>query len=284
MRKHPKVFDAFFVSMIAAGEIGGVINRILGRLGIFLEKRMKLKSKLKGAMIYPAVVITAAVTVTTILLVFVIPVFAQMFTNVGQALPLPTQLVINLSNFTIAYAKYIAGVAIAVGVAVRYLYRTEAGRLYFDRLSLEAPVFGDLMRKSAVARFANTLSALLTAGLPILEALEITARTAGNRAVEQAVLATRTSVSEGRTLGEQLRRSKLFPRIACQMVAVGEATGELDAMLQNLTELFEEEVDNAVTNLTTLMEPLMILFLGIVIGGLLIAMYLPIMKLGGVMG
>jgi type IV pilus assembly protein PilC len=283
MRKHPKVFDEFFTSMIAAGEIGGVLHRILPRLGAFIEKTMKLKRKLKGAMIYPVSIVTVAIVVTVILLVFVIPVFAEMFANAGEALPLPTQIVINVSNFTTAYVKYIAGVAIAAGVAVRKFRQTEAGGLFFDRVALEAPVFGDLLRKSAVARFAHTLSALLTAGMPILDALEITARTAGNRAVERAVLATRGSISEGRTLADQLRRTQLFPRIFCQMVAVGEATGALDTMLQNSTELYDEEVDNAVANLTAMMEPILILFLGVVIGGLLVAMYLPILKLGSVM-
>ncbi len=282
MRKHPKVFDEFFVSMIAAGEVGGVLDRILPRLGGFIEKSMKLKRKLKGAMIYPVSIVTVAVLVTAILLIFVIPVFAQMFANAGEALPLPTQFVINLSNFTIAYFKYIAGLAIAAGVAFRQVHRTERGALFFDRMLLEAPVFGDLMRKSAVARFAHTLGTLTSAGMPILESLEITARTAGNRAVERAILSTRASISDGRTLAEPLRRSTLFPRIACQMVAVGEATGALDTMLQSVTELYDAEVDDAVGNLTAMMEPIMILFLGVVIGGLLIAMYLPILKLGSV--
>jgi type IV pilus assembly protein PilC len=284
MRKHPKVFDEFFVSMIAAGEVGGVLHRILPRLGSFIEKSMRLKRKLKGAMIYPAAIMTVAAVVVTVLLVFVIPVFAQLFANASQALPMPTQVVINMSDFTIAYFKYMLAGAIAAGVTLRQVYRTDAGGLAFDRLFLEAPVFGDLVRKSAVARFAHTLSTLLTAGMPILDALEITARTAGNRAVERAVLATRVSISEGRTLSEQLRRGQIFPRIVCQMVAVGEATGALDTMLQNISELYDEEVDNAVANLTALMEPMMMLVLGVLVGGLLIAMYLPIFKLGSVMG
>jgi len=283
MHKHPTVFDEFFVRMISAGEAGGVLDRILPRLGSFIEKAMKLKRKIKGAMIYPATIMSVAVLVTTILLVFVIPVFAQMFTNASEALPMPTQFVINLSDFAVAWWKVAAAVAIAAGVALRQIHRTDSGALAIDRMLLEAPVFGDLMRKSTVARFAYTLGTLLTAGMPILDALEITARTAGNRAVERAVLAMRTSISEGRTLADQLRRSNLFPRIVCQMVSVGEATGQLDTMLQNVTALYEEEVDNAVSNLTALMEPLMMLVLGVLVGGLLISMYLPIFKLGSVM-
>jgi type IV pilus assembly protein PilC len=283
MRKHPKVFDQFFVSMIGAGEAGGVLHRILPRLGGFIEKSMKLKRKIKGAMIYPAAVMAVAVVVVTVLLVFVIPVFAQMFGNAGKALPLPTQIVINMSNFTVAYFKYMIAAVIAAGVAFRQFYRTEGGGLLVDRLALEAPVFGDLMRKSAVARFAHTLSTLLTAGMPILDALDMTASTAGNRAVERALLKTRASIGEGKTLADQLRRAKLFPNMVCQIVAVGEATGALDTMLQNLTELYDEEVDNAVANLTALMEPMMMLVLGVVVGGLLIAMYLPIFQLGSVM-
>ncbi len=284
MRKHPKVFDAFFVSMVAAGEAGGVLNRVLHRLGVFIEKSARLKSKIKGAMIYPIAILSVAAIVTTILLVFVIPVFAQTFANVGQALPLPTQFVINLSHYAVASFWYVVGLTTAAVVVFRRFYRTDAGRLSVDRLSLEAPLIGELARKSAVARFAHTLSALLSAGVPILEALEITAHTAGNRAIELAVLATRASISEGRTLADQLSRGKLFPRIACHMVSVGEASGSLDAMLHNIAELYDEEVDNAVANMTAMMEPVMILFLGVVIGGLLAAMYLPIFKIGTVIG
>jgi type IV pilus assembly protein PilC len=283
MRKHPAVFDEFFVSMIVAGEVGGVLDRILPRLGSFIEKNTQLKRKIKGAMIYPASIVTVAILVITVLLVYVIPVFAQMFANAGEALPLPTQFVIHMSSFTITYFKYIAGFAIAAVVAFRKFRQTEAGGLFVDRMALEAPVFGDLMRKSAVSRFAHTLATLTTAGMPILDSLDITARTAGNRAVERAILVARASISDGRSLAEPLRRSKLFPRIACQMVAVGEATGALDTMLHNVTELYEAEVDDAVANLTALMEPIMILFLGVVVGGLLVAMYLPIFKLGSVM-
>ncbi len=284
LRKHPKLFDDLFVNMVAAGEVAGILDSILHRLAGYMEKAMKLKSKIKGAMIYPATIVTVAVGVTAVLLIFVIPVFAELFESFGQALPAPTQFTINLSNFTVAYFKYMAGVAIAIGVVCRQLYRTEGGRLSFDHLFLQLPVFGDLVRKSAVARFTRTLSTLVSSGVPILDALAITARTAGNKVVERAVLATRVSISEGRTISEPLAQSKVFPPMVCQMISVGEATGALDSMLQKIADFYEDEVDNAVANLTALMEPLVILFLGVVIGGLVISMYLPIFKLGSVVG
>ena len=284
LRKHPKLFDDLFVNMVAAGEVGGILDTILHRLSGYMEKAMKLKSKIKGAMIYPATIITVAVGVTAILLIFVIPVFAELFGSFGQALPAPTQFVINLSNFTISYFHYMAGVFIAVGIASRQFYRTEAGRMTFDQMFLQLPVFGDLIRKAAVARFTRTLSTLVSSGVPILDALAITARTAGNKVVERAVLATRISISEGRTIAEPLAQSKVFPPMVCQMISVGETTGALDAMLQKIAEFYEEEVDNAVANLTALMEPLVVLFLGVVIGGVVISMYLPIFKLGSVIG
>jgi type IV pilus assembly protein PilC len=284
LRKHPKLFDDLYVNMVAAGEVAGILDTILHRLAGYTEKAMKLKSKIKGAMIYPATIVTVAVGVTAILLVFVIPVFAELFSSFGKALPAPTQFTINLSNFTVAYFKYIVGVVIALGVVCRQLYRTEGGRLSFDHLFLQLPVFGDLVRKSAVARFTRTLSTLVSSGVPILDALAITARTAGNKVVERAVLATRISISEGRTIAEPLTQSKVFPPMVCQMIAVGEATGALDSMLQKIADFYEDEVDNAVANLTALMEPVVILFLGVVIGGLVISMYLPIFKLGSVLG
>jgi len=282
LRKHPKLFDDLFVNMVAAGEVGGILDNILHRLAGYMEKAMKLKSKIKGAMIYPATIVTVAVGVTAVLLIFVIPVFAELFSSFGQALPAPTQFVINLSNFTIAYFKYMALVLIGVAVVCRQFYKTEHGRLAFDQMFLQLPVFGDLIRKSSVARFTRTLSTLVSSGVPILDALAITARTAGNKVVERAVLQTRVSISEGRTIAEPLSQSKVFPPMVCQMIAVGETTGALDAMLQKIADFYEEEVDNAVANLTALMEPLVILFLGVVIGGLVISMYLPIFKLGSV--
>ena len=284
LRKHPKQFDDLFVNMVAAGEVAGILDNVLHRLAGYMEKAMKLKSKIKGAMIYPAVIVSVAVGVTAILLLFVIPVFAELFSSFGQALPAPTQFVINLSNFTIAYFKYFVMAAGAAGVAIRQAYRTENGRLAIDHFLLQLPIFGDLVRKSSVARFSRTLSTLVSSGVPILDALAITGKTAGNKVVERAVLATRVSISEGRTISEPLIESKVFPPMVCQMIAVGETTGALDAMLQKIAEFYEDEVDNAVANLTALMEPLIIVFLGVVIGGLVISMYLPIFKLGSVIG
>lgn len=284
LRKHNKVFDDLFVNMISAGEIGGILDTILARLSVYMEKAMKLKAKIKGAMIYPVSIITVAVGVTTVLLIWVIPVFAELFSSFGAALPAPTQFVINMSNFTIAYFPYILVAFIAAVVALRQTYKTEQGRLAMDRAFLQAPVFGDLIRKAAIARFTRTLSTLVSSGVPILDALLITAKTSGNKVVERAILATRLSISEGNTISEPLVQSKVFPPMVCQMISVGESTGALDTMLQKIAEFYEDEVDNMVANLTTLMEPMVILFLGIIIGGLVISMYLPIFKLGSVIG
>jgi len=284
LRKHSKIFDELFVNMISAGEIGGILDTILQRLSIYMEKSMKLKAKIKGAMIYPATIITVAAGVTAVLLVWVIPVFAELFSSFGQALPAPTQFVINLSNFTIAYFPYIVGAVVAIAVAMRQAYQTETGRLAMDKAFLQLPVFGELIRKSSIARFTRTLSTLVSSGVPILDALLITAKTSGNKVVERAILATRLSISEGNTISEPLVQSKVFPPMVCQMIAVGESTGALDTMLQKIAEFYEDEVDNMVANLTTLMEPLVIMFLGIIIGGLVISMYLPIFQLGSVIG
>lgn len=284
LKKHPRLFDDLFVNMIAAGEMAGILDTILHRLSAYLEKAMQLKAKIKGAMIYPSTIITVAVGVTAVLLVYVIPVFAELFSSFNQALPAPTQFVINLSNFTVAFFPYMIAIAIAIAVAIRQAYRTEQGRLAIDGFLLQVPIFGDLIRKGAVARFTRTLGTLVSSGVPILDALAITARTSGNRVVERAVMATRVSISEGKTITEPLVASKVFPPMVCQMISVGETTGALDAMLQKIGDFYEEEVDNAVANLTALMEPMVILFLGVVIGGLVISMYLPIFKLGSVIG
>ncbi len=284
LQKHEKVFDNLFVNMIAAGEVGGILDTILSRLSEYLEKSMKLKAQIKGAMIYPATIVTVAVVVTGVLLIWVIPVFSELFSSFGQDLPAPTQFVINLSNFTIAYFPYLIAGLVAIIITIRQLYHTEAGRLRMDQMALQFPIFGDLLRKSAIARFTRTLSTLISSGVPILDALLITAKTSGNKIVERAILATRASISEGNTISAPLAESKVFPPMVCQMIAVGESTGALDAMLQKIAEFYEDEVDNMVANLTTLMEPMVILFLGVIIGGLVISMYLPIFKLGSVIG
>ncbi len=280
--KHPKVFTDLYTSMVQAGEIGGILDTILVRLANYLEKAAKLKSKIKGAMIYPACIVTAAVLVTAILLIWVIPVFADVFQSFGAQLPAPTQFVINLSHFTIDHIWYLVAVPIIAAVALRYAYRTEQGMLAIDRFLLRIPVFGPLIRKSAVARFARTLATLVSSGVPILDALNITARTAGNKVIERAIVEARASIASGRTIADPLIESKVFPPMVCQMIAVGETTGALDTMLQKIADFYEDEVDNMVANLMALLEPAVILFLGVVIGGLVVSMYLPIFKLGSV--
>lgn len=281
-RKHPKVFSDLYVSLVQAGEIGGILDTILARLASYLEKAAHLKSKIKGAMIYPACIVSAAVVVTAVLLIWVIPVFAEVFSSFGAQLPGPTQFVINLSNFVIANVYFLACVPVAAFFGLRAWYKTETGKIAIDRAMLRIPVFGPLMRKTAVARFSRTLSTLVSSGVPILDALTITARTAGNKVVEQAVLAARSSIAEGHTIADPLIESKVFPPMVCQMVAVGETTGALDTMLNKIADFYDDEVDITVANLMSLLEPAVILFLGVVIGGLVVSMYLPIFKLGSV--
>jgi len=283
LKKHPKVFSDLYSNMVAAGEVGGILDTILNRLASYMEKIVRLKSKIKGAMIYPACIISAAVLVTGILLVYVIPVFADLFNSFGQALPAPTQFVINLSNFTINNFWLIVGGIIGTAGGFVFASRTDRGRYWLDKIGLKVPVFGDLIRKTAIARFARTLGTLVSSGVPILDALTITGRTAGNKIIEEAIYATRASISEGKTIAEPLIESKVFPPMVCHMIAVGETTGALDQMLQKIADFYEDEVDNAVANLTALMEPMVILLLGGLIGGLVVSMYLPIFKLGSVL-
>jgi type IV pilus assembly protein PilC len=278
--KHPKVFDDLYVNMVQAGEAGGVLNTILNRVALFIEKATKLKKKVKGAMIYPCSILAVAVIVVAVLLIFVIPVFAELFSSMGKALPVPTQIAINISNWFIAYWLYmILGSAAIIG-AIRFYYQTPLGRMHVDGIFLRLPIFGDLLRKVAVARFSQNMSILLSSGVPILDGLAITARTAGNKVVEKAIMDSRVSISQGKTVAEPLRDSKIFPAMVCQMVAVGESTGGLDGMLKKVGELYEEEVDDAVANLTALMEPLIMVVLGVILGALVISMYLPIFQMG----
>ena len=283
IKKQGKVFSELYMSMVQAGEIGGILDTILVRLAAYLEKAAKLKSKIKGAMIYPSCIVAAAVLVTAVLLIWVIPVFADVFSSFGKALPAPTQFVINLSHFTIDHVWYLAAVPVIAFFAFRYAYKTEQGQIVIDRLMLRIPVFGPLIRKAAVARFTRTLGTLVSSGVPILDALLITARTAGNKVIEQAIMVARASISSGRTISEPLIESKVFPPMVCQMISVGETTGALDSMLQKIADFYEDEVDNMVANLMSLLEPAVILFLGVVIGGLVVSMYLPIFQLGSVM-
>jgi type IV pilus assembly protein PilC len=281
-RKHPKVFSDLYVSLVQAGEIGGILDTILARLASYLEKAAQLKSKIKGAMIYPACIVAAAVIVTAVLLIWVIPVFAEVFESFGAQLPAPTQFVINLSNFVIGNVYFLACVPVGAFFGLRMWYKTDTGHVAIDRAMLRIPIFGALLRKVAVARFSRTLSTLVSSGVPILDALTITARTAGNKIIEQAVLAARSSIAEGHTIADPLTESKVFPPMVCQMVAVGETTGALDTMLNKIADFYDDEVDNTVANLMSLLEPAVILFLGVVIGGLVVSMYLPIFRLGSV--
>jgi type IV pilus assembly protein PilC len=280
LKRHPNIFDDLYVNMVQAGEAGGVLNTILNRVAVFIEKAAKLKKKVKGAMIYPCTIVAVAVIVVAILLIFVIPVFADLYGSMGKALPVPTQITINLSKWFLASYLYLIGIAVGTVVAIRLYYKTETGRMNIDRVMLRLPIFGDLLRKVAVARFSQNMAILLSSGVPILDGLAITARTAGNKVVEKAIMDSRVSISQGRTVADPLRESKIFPPMVCQMVAVGENTGGLDGMLRKIAELYEEEVDDAVANLTALMEPLIMVVLGVILGGLVISMYLPIFQLG----
>ena len=280
LAKHPKIFDDLYVNMVQAGEAGGVLNTILNRVALFIEKASKLKRKVKGAMIYPTSILGVAVLVTAILLIFVIPVFAELYGSMGKALPAPTQITINISNWFVANWYYMLFGLVGIFVAIRTYYQTEQGRMNIDRIMLRLPVVGDLLRKVAVARFSQNMAILLSSGVPILDGLAITARTVGNKVVEKAIMDARVSISQGKTVAEPLRESKIFPPMVCQMVAVGENTGGLDGMLRKVAELYEEEVDDAVANLTALMEPMIMVVLGVVLGGLVISMYLPIFQMG----
>ena len=283
LRMHPKTFDELYTNMVQAGEVGGILDSILGRLSIYMEKMISLRRQIKGAMIYPVTIIGVAVIVTLILLVFVIPVFAELFTSFGQALPLPTQIVITLSNFTVSYLHILLGGAFLIAIGIRQIYRTERGRFFMDKAMLRFPVLGELLRKASIARFSRTLGTLVSSGVPILDALTITAKTAGNKVVEKAGFMVRESIREGRTMAEPLIASGVFPPMVCQMIGAGEMTGAIDQMLQKIADFYEEEVDTAVANMTALMEPLVIVILGTVIGGLVIAMYLPIFQLGSLL-
>ena len=282
LKDHPQIFDNLFVNLVHAGETGGILDTILRRLAVFLEKAEALKRKVKGAMVYPAVVITIAMSVVTVLLLFVIPVFKEMFEGAGQQLPGPTLFVLSMSEFLQAYFIYIFLTLGLIIFLIRKFYGTEKGRFVIDRLMLSTPVFGVLLRKVAVARFCSTLGTMISSGVPILDALEITAKTAGNVIIEAAIMNTRTAIAEGRTIAEPLMETGVFPGMVVRMIAVGEATGALDAMLAKISEFYDEEVDTAVEGLTQLMEPIMIVFLGGVCGGMVIAMYLPVFSMAGV--
>jgi type IV pilus assembly protein PilC len=284
LRKHPKIFDDLYVNMVEAGEAGGILNTILNRVALFIEKANRLKKKVKGAMIYPCAIVGVAVIVVAVLMIFVIPVFAELYGSMGRALPAPTQICINISNWFVAYWWVLIAAGVGVFMSISFYYKTPHGRMNIDRLLLRMPIIGDLLRKVAVARFCQNMALLLSSGVPILDGLAITGKTAGNKVVEKAIMDSRVSISQGKTVAEPLRDSKIFPPLVCQMVAVGESTGGLDTMLKKVAELYEEEVDDAVNNLTAMMEPMIMVVLGVVLGGLVIAMYLPIFQMGSLVG
>jgi type IV pilus assembly protein PilC len=282
--KHPRVFDVLYVNLVAAGEVGGILDTILDRLAAYIEKAEALKSQVKGALVYPGTIVTVAIVITGILMVFVVPMFQEMFSGAGVALPLPTQILVDLSIF-VKTKLYMAVIAIIIFViSFTYFYRTDVGCRIVDDLVLKVPIFGPLLKKVAVARFTRTLGTMISSGVPIMDALEITAKTAGNKTVEIEVMNTRTGISEGKTIAEPMSQSKVFPPMVVQMVAVGEATGNMDAMLNKIADFYDDEVDIAVTALTSLLEPALMVFLGVVVGGMVIALYLPIFDMAAAMG
>ncbi len=283
MRKHPKTFDKLFTNMIEAGETGGILDTILSRLAIFMEKAMALKKKIKGALTYPAVCLIISILILIVILVFVVPVFKSMFEGFGHALPLPTQIVVNLSELVKNYFFYIFIFFVLLIFAAKKFYQTEKGKKITDKMMLHAPIFGPMLRKVAVAKFTRTLSTMLGAGVPILEALQVVAKTAGNKVIEEAVFRVADAIAEGRPISEPLEETGVFPNMVVQMINVGESVGALDAMLEKIADFYDEEVDQAVANLTSMIEPFMMVFLGGLIGGIVVAMYLPIFKLSSVM-
>jgi type IV pilus assembly protein PilC len=276
LSKHPRAFTNLYVNMVAAGEAGGILDTILMRLATFLEKNDALVRKVKGAMIYPTVIMSVAGIAVVVLLIFVIPVFESMFASVGLPLPLPTRIVIGASRFLKAYWWMVLAIGVAGGYFFKKYYATPNGKLNVDRLMLKMPVLGDVLRKSAVSRFTRTLGTLISSGVSILEGLEITAKTAGNRVIQDAIMDSRASIAGGDTIAQPLQKSKVFPPMVISMIAVGEQTGGLDEMLSKIADFYDEEVDAAVSNLLSLLEPIMIVFLGVVVGGMVVAMYLPI--------
>jgi len=284
LKKHPHIFNDFYINMVAAGEVGGILDTILNRLAKYIEKNMKLKKQIKAALVYPATIVGVAIVVIIVLMIWVIPIFAKMFTDFGGVLPAPTRMVINASNFMRDNLLYMAAIAGVTGFIIGKYYKTESGRRRIDRLLLYLPVFGVLLKKIAVAKFTRTLGTLISSGVPILDGLEIVAKTAGNKIIEDAIYVTRKSISEGKTLAEPLKKADIFPPMVVQMIGVGETTGALDAMLSKIADFYDEEVDATVSNLTAMLEPMLMIFLGVIIGAIVVAMYLPIFKLAGTIG
>jgi type IV pilus assembly protein PilC len=280
LKKHPRVFTELYVNMVAAGEAGGILDTILNRLASYIEKAMKLKKKVKGAMVYPAVVTTIAVSVIAVIMVFVVPTFTQMFASLGGTLPLPTRMVVNLSNFIAGIGGLLTlGAIVAFVIFIIQIRRTEKGKHAVDKIVLKLPIFGPLINKVSVAKFTRTLGTLVSSGVPILDGLEITAKTSGNKVIEYAIMEVRKGVMGGKTLAEPITKAKVFPPMVTHMIAVGESTGALDSMLSKIADFYDDEVDAAVNNLTAAMEPMLMVFLGGSVGFIVVAMYLPIFKL-----
>ena len=278
---HPKVFDTLYVQLVAAGEIGGILDTILNRLAAYIEKAEKLKSKVKGAMVYPSVVLVVAIGVTVVLLLFVTPTFEKMFKDFGGAMPAPTQIVIDLSKWLQANGIYLLIAVVGAVFAFRAWIQWPKGRVQWDSFVIRTPLFGPLVRKVAVARFTRTLGTMISSGVPILDALEVVAKTAGNAVVEKAIRYTREKIAEGKTIVQPLGETKVFPPMVVQMIGVGEATGAMDQMLSKIADFYDDEVDAAVGALTSMIEPVMMVFLGGIVGGFLVAMYLPIFSIAG---
>jgi type IV pilus assembly protein PilC len=281
LSQHPKVFDELFVQLVRAGEIGGMLDTILQRLGAYIEKNEKLKRRVKGAMVYPSIVLVVAVGVTIVLLMFVTPTFEKMFKDFGGAMPAPTQFLIDLSHFMTSYWYLLFGIPVALVAAWRAWVGTSSGRMHWDAFVLKVPVFGPLIRKIAVARFTRTLGTMLSSGVPILDALEIVAKSSGNKVIERGILMVRARIAEGKNIAGPLAETKVFPPMVVQMIGVGEATGAMDQMLAKIADFYDDEVDVAVAALTSMIEPVMMVFLGGVVGGFLVAMYLPIFSIAG---
>ena len=281
LRQYPRVFDDLYTNMVEAGESGGILDTILQRLSTYIEKAVKLKRSVQSAMIYPVAVVVIAGGVVALLLWKVVPIFTTLFAGLGAALPLPTRIVIALSHFVASFGLILIVLVVLLGLGLRWYYRTPAGRMVIDALILKIPVLGPLMRKIAVARFSRTLGTLITSGVPMLESMDITARTSGNAVIEKAISRVRKAIEGGRTIVDPLRETGVFPNMVVQMIGVGEHTGALDTMLQKVADFYEDEVDAAVADLLTALEPTIILFLGIVVGGVVISMYLPLFSLIG---
>jgi len=280
LKKHPKVFSELYANMVAAGEAGGILDTILNRLASYIEKSMQLKKKVKGAMVYPLVVSSIAVLVIAVIMIFVVPTFSKMFTQMGGTLPLPTRIIINMSNFIAGIGGLMTfGAIVAIVVSIKQFRNTEKGKKITDMILLKLPIFGMLLNKVAVAKFTRTLGTLVSSGVPILDGLEITAKTSGNKVIEYAIMDVRKAVTGGKTLAEPITKAKVFPPMVTHMIAVGESTGALDAMLSKIADFYDDEVDASVSNLTAMMEPMLMVFLGGSVGFIVVAMYLPIFKL-----